>query len=219
MFLLFKGQSVWCGVRLSRSSSSNAGRGRDYRGHTDKLQHDCTLTHTHTHTEDTEGTQAEALCLSVSLSLSLSVSHTGSHVWCMCSKQCVYWNWREKSVDSVGERRQTSEDSQTTCHDISDQCVNYQCARDHKRGLDLPYFSFRFILSSSLHSSPVCRSCHKHDNKSLSHRSAVMADLTSIYVCPKIAANMLPGDIWLDYDLLPQMFHMGGQVGSVKILG
>ena len=68
---------MWCGVRLSRSSSSNAGRGRDYRGHTDKLQHDCTLTHTHTHThtEDTEGTQAEALCLSVSLSLSLSVSH------------------------------------------------------------------------------------------------------------------------------------------------
>lgn len=129
VFILFlRMVSVVCGVRLSRSSSSNAGRGRDYRGHTDKLQHDCTLTHTqthrsthtlththwsthtdahtltHTHTERTQKVHWQKH------SVSLSLSHRGSHVRCMCSKQCVHWNWqkisRQRRGSESGERGQ-----------------------------------------------------------------------------------------------------------------
>ena len=105
--------SVVCGVRLSRSSSSNAGRGEI----TEATLINCSMTahwHTHTHTQwrtHTERTQkVHWQKHSVSLSLSLCLSHRGSHVGCMCSKQCVHWNWqnisRQRRGSESGERGQ-----------------------------------------------------------------------------------------------------------------
>lgn len=118
VFILFlRMVSVVCGVRLSRSSSSNAGRGeiteatlincsmtahwhthKHTEAHTHWRTHTEAHTLTHTHTERTQKVHWQKH------SVSLSLSHRGSHVRCMCSKQCVHWNWQK-----ISRRRRGSE--------------------------------------------------------------------------------------------------------------
>lgn len=69
----------WCGVKLSRSSSGNAGGGRDYRGHIEILQarlHSCAQAHAETHRG---GTRAEEL--------SHSPRRTQGHMFAACASK------------------------------------------------------------------------------------------------------------------------------------
>lgn len=235
VFILFlRMVSVVCGVRLSRSSSSNAGRGEiteatlincsmtahwhthkhteahtHWRTHTEAH----TLTHTHWHTHTQKGHRR----YTGRSTLSLSLSHTEGHMFGACARNSASIGTDRKSVDGAGEASQASEDNRTTCRYITTVITDWlihQCARDHKRCLDPSSLSlFRPLLFPSLVNLSVAPA-HKHDDKSLSHRSAVAADLTSIYV---MLQTCCPGDTQLKYS--PQMFHVGGQKRSVKIWG
>lgn len=105
-------------------------------------KHDCTLTHTLKHTQ--KGHRRYTGRGAVSLPL----SHTRSHVWCMWSKQCIYWNWQKIS-------RQHREHTH--------KCIN-TTTRNKKRCPNLSFSLFHPLLFPSLLTSLSL--LLTHDNKS-----------------------------------------------------